>query len=390
MPQQTASPNTNQLTPDQLNGMQRRAVTQQAVKMKQNIFSGTFNPATTPVINIVPRNVGLILRFIVEYSFTVSNTDGANLATLTDYGPLNGFSNIQFTDLQNNQRHNTYGFHFGLVSSFKERQPFASAQTLAAAEYTAGNNFPVTAAPGTITHGTTGQIVKGFIEIPIAYSDDDLRGAIYANVVANQMLLALTINPQPFAATGDDTYAMYSGATGTITSVNVNVYQEYYDQLPIGAGGVVLPLLDISTVYQLNFSNFTSLAANTDNYYQYTNFRRYMSAIAVYNNSGTIGGRSNGADISYWAQVSSNFTNIFKVDPIEQARIARRTLGSDPPKGTYYFGTRMKPIYTLTYGNMQLDINPITAGANAYLLFLWEYFALQNVLSSAGSLPANG
>lgn len=376
-------------TPDQLNSLQRKAVVSQSTKMKQNIFSGTFNPTTSPVINIVPRNVGLILRFIVECVFTVNNTDGANLATLTDYGALNGLSNVQFTDLQNNQRHNTYGMHFGLLSSYKDRMPFASAQTLAASEANFGNNFPIISATPTIAHGAQGT-VRVVYEIPIAYSDDDLRGAIYANVVANQMLLALTLNPQPFAATGDDTFAMYSGATGNIGSVVVNVYQEYYDQLPMGAQGVVLPVLDISTVYQLNFSQFNQLAANSDNYYQYTNFRRYLSAIALYNSTGTIGGRANGSDINYWARVSANFTNIFKVDPLEQARISRRILGTDPPKGTYYFGSRDKPIYTLTYGNTQIDINPNTAGNNAYLLFLWEYMALQNVLSSAGSLPSNG
>jgi hypothetical protein len=381
---------TQQVNPMQLNGLQRKQVVQQSVKMKQNIFSGTFNPATTPVINVVPRNVGLIIRFIVEVVATVTNTGTSAAATLTDFGPMNIFSNIQFTDLQNNQRHNTYGFHFGLVSSFKERQAFASAQTLAVAEGTFGNNFPVISATASVADNNGTGTVRTFYEIPIAYSDEDLRGAIYANVVANQMQLALTVNPQPFAATGDDTFAMYKSSTGVINSVTVNVYQEYYDQLPTGASGVVLPLLDISTVYQLNFSQFTSIAPGTDNYYQYTNFRRYMSAIGIYNNSGTVGGRSNGSDINYWAQVSANFTNIFKVDPLEQARLARRILGVDPPPGTYYFGSRQKPIYTLTYGNMQLDINPITAGANAYLLFLWEFFALQNVLSSAGSLPANG
>jgi hypothetical protein len=386
-----------QLSPTQLNAMQRKAVTGQAVKMKQSIFSGTFNPATTPVLNIVPRNVGLILRFIVEITASFTTTvpgSGTATATLTDFGALNVFNNIQFTDLQNNQRHNTYGFHFGLLSSFKERQAFAGASTLAAADANFGNNFPIVTATGTIA-STAGSAAgtgtcRTVLEIPIAYSDDDLRGAIYANVVANQMNLALQFNPNPYAASGDDTFAVYAGAAGTMTSVTVDVYQEYYDQLPMGATGVVLPVLDISTVYQLTFSNFTSIAANTDNYYQYTNFRRYLSAIGIYNSTGTLNGRMNGSDVGYWARVSANFTNIYKVDPLEQARIARRILGVDPPKGVYYFPSRDKPIYTLTYGNTQIDLNPISAGANAYLLFLWEFMALQNVLSTAGSLPSNG
>lgn len=387
MPPQAAAQSAQQMTPQQLNSAQRRAVLSQSVKMKQNIFSGTFNPATNPVLNIIPRNVGLILRYIVEVVATFNNTGSTTAATPTDFGGMNIFSNVQFTDLQNNQRHNTYGFHFGLVSSYKERQPFAACQALAVAEANFGNNFAVISQTASIAAGGSGTI-KTVYEIPLAYSDEDLRGAIYANVVANQMNLALTFNPAPFAASGDDTFAVYKSNTGTMTNCIVNVYQEYLDQLPIGAGGVVLPVLDISTVYQLNFSQFNNLAANTDNYFQYTNFRRYLSAIGIYNSTGGAGGRVGGGDINYLARVSANFTNIFKVDPYEQARIGRRILGVDPPPGVYYFPSREKPIYTLTYGNTQLDFNPNTAGGNNYLLFLWEYMALQNILSSAGSLPS--
>lgn len=379
-----------QMSPAQLNMLQRKAVLEQGVRMKQVVFQGTFNPTQQPVVTVIPRNVGLITRFIVECVTHVTNTDTGD-ATLTDFGVLNALSNIQFTDLQNNQRHNTYGFHFGLLASAKERMPFASAQQLSSSQGNFGNNFPIVQSVTPLPHTTLNTAdLRTTYEIPIAYSDHDLRGAIYANVVANQMSLALTINPTPFAATGDDTYAIYKGATGVITSMDVTVYQEYIDQLPMGAQGVVLPAIDISTVYQLLFSNFTNIAVGQDFYLQYTNFRRYFSAFGVYNNSGTVGGRSNGSDINYWAQVSANFTNIWKVDPLEQARQTRRIIGSDPPLGVYYFPTRQQPIYTLTYGNMQIDLNPKIAGANAYLLMMWEFVALQNTLSNAGSLPANG
>jgi P3 major capsid protein len=377
-----------QQSPEQLNAAQRALVKAQSVKMKQAIYSGTITPANGNVVNIVPRNVGLILRFIIEFNATFAILGGGSTSA-TDFGALNVFSNIQFTDLQNNQRHNTYGSHFGLVSSFKDGQPYASATAPTQTEGNFGANWSLTATTAPTT-GATGT-AKGFLEVPIAYSDDDLRGAIYANVVANQMQLQLTINPSPAPTTGDDTFQVFHGANASsISSVTINVYQEYLDQLPLGPQGAVLPVLDISTVYQLLYTNFTAIAAGQDYYVQYTNFRRYMSAIGIYNNSGTTGGRSTGGDINYWAQVSSNFTNIFKVDPLEQARIARRLLRCDPPSGTYYFGTRKHPIYTLAYGNMQIDLNPITAGASAYLLMLWEFFALQNTLSSAGSLPANG
>jgi hypothetical protein len=378
-----------QMSPTQLNALQRKAVLSQSTRMKQQIYSGTFNPANLggQPLNVNVRPVGLITKFIVEVVCAYPEL-GSGAVTVTDFGALNALSNISFWDLQNNQRHNSFGFHFGLLSSFKERLPFVGAQSYAQKQGSFGANWSLVSAtvPTTSAAGSS----RSVYEIPIAYSDDDLRGAIYANVVSNQMNLQLTVNPNAVVASGDDTYAVFYGAAGSMSSVTINVYQEYLDQLPVGAQGIVLPSLDISTIYQVLNTNFNGLAANTDFYVQYTNFRKYLSQIMVYNNSGTVGGREVGADINYWQLVSANFTPIFKEDPLERARIARRILQTDPPPGVYYFPSRMQPINTLTYGNMQLDLNPSAAGAQSYLLCLSEFFGQQNVLSQAGSLPANG
>lgn len=378
----------NQLTPDQLNSMQRRAVLAQAVPMKQSVFSSTFNPANGNVINIVPRNVGLIKRFLVEVTATFAQL-GSGTTAVTDFGAMNLLSGVQFTDLQNNQRHNTTGLHLALVAAFKDRHPYLGAQTYAQVGGAFGGNWSLVSATAPTT-GATGS-ARYVYEVPLAYSDDDLRGAIYAGVVSNQMNLQLTINPNPAPASGDDSFAVFYGSSASsISSVTINVYQEYLDQLPVGQTGIVVPILDVSTVYQLLYTNFTSIAANQDYYVQYTNFRKYLSQLAIYNNSGTVGGRALGTDITYFALVAANFTNIWNVGPLEQARIARRILGTDPPKGTYYFPSRTRPIDTLTYGNMQLDVKPSTAGASAYLYVMSEFFALQQTLANAGSLPANG
>jgi P3 major capsid protein len=394
MPTATKPAPAAQLTPEQINGIQRRMILKQAVKMKQQIFSTTIaNPgANNNVINVVPRNVGLVIRFLVEVICNYAVTTGAS-AAVSDFGALNSLSNVQFTDLQNNQRHNTTGLHLGMVAAFKEQQPWLGAMSLAQEAGNYGGNWGIASAvaPTTSVVGSS----RVVYEVPIAIHDDDLRGAIYAGVVANQMNLQLTVNPTPTVLpANDDTFAVFSGAGvtggGAITSVTVNVYQEYYDQLPIGQSGVVLPVLDVSTVYQLLYTNFTAIAAGQDFYIPYTNYRKYLSQLAIYNNSGGQGGRVTGADITYWAQVAANFTNIFNVGPLEQARIARRILGTDPPPGLYYFPSRSKPIDTLNYGNMQLDIKPITAGAKAYCYVMSEFIAYQNALANAGSLPANG
>jgi hypothetical protein len=369
--------------------MQRQQVLSQSVKRKQQIASTTFNPANG---NVYTCNtilaVGLILRFYVEVICTYAEL-GSGTATVTDFGPMNSLSNIQFTDLQNNQRHNAPGVQFALTQSFKDKMPFVSAQTLAQAEGNFGANWQLAYANAPTT-GATGS-TRVVYEIPVAYSDDDLRGAIYANVVSNQMNLQLTVNPNPAPATGDDTFAVFYGSAvaSSITSVTINIYQEYLDQLPIGQNGIVLPQLDISTLYQLLYTNFANLTAGQDNYVQYTNFRRFMSLVTIFNSTGTRGGRLVGSDITFWKLVSANLTSIFQVSPYEQARVQRRILGCDPPPGTYYFPSRKQPIYTLATGNMQLDLVPTVASGSAYLFVMWEFFAQQNTLTQAGSLPAS-
>lgn len=388
---QRAPQNAQQMNPWQINLMQRRQVLSQAVKRKQQIASVTFNPANG---NIYTCNtilaVGLLLRFYVEVICTYAELGGGGTAVVTDFAAMNSLSNIQFTDLQNNQRHNATGLQFALTQSFKDKLPFVGAQEYAQSEGNFGANWDLAYATPPTTEATGSSRVV--YEIPIAYSDDDLRGAIYANVVSNQMNLQLTVNPNPIPNAGDDTFAVFyatAGAAGSCTSVTINIYQEYLDQLPIGQNGIVLPQLDISTLYQLLYTNFANLTANQDNYVQYTNFRRFMSLIEIFNSTGTRGGRNVGSDITFWKLVSANLTSIFQESPYERARVQRRILETDPPPGTYYFPSRTHPVYTLATGNMQLDLVPSVAGAGAYLYTMWEFFAQQNTLTQAGSLPAS-
>lgn len=380
------------MSPQQINGLQRQAVLQQAVSMTQNISSSTVFPPSNPVLNIVPRNVGLIKRFIVEIVGTIVNGGGA-VATLTDNGISNILSQVQFTDLNNNVRINTSGLHLSLLASAKRRHPYIASSGFNAAS---GNNvsgafnvapgvWGVFQAPATIASGATGTI-RIVYEIPLAYTNHDLRGAVYANVINASMNLQLTFNQNACSASTDTTFSVYGGSAGTFSQATVNIYQEYLDQLPVGKNGVVLPIMDISTVYELKNTTFSAISPNNDYPIPFTNFRDFHSVFTVYNNNGLTAGRTYGTDINYWALQSANFTNIWKIDPLLAAARAREVFGTDLPAGTYYHSFREKPISTTQYGNMELVVNPITATANAYVTAMWEDMALVNTLTSAGSL----
>jgi len=394
-----------QYTPQQLNAIARAAIKQQAVKMEQSIFSSTYTASgttnisnTQPVVNVIPRNVGLIKGFWVKISATITNGSGVQI-DLSDFGPANLLSQIQFNDLNNNTRIQTTGWHLNVIDSVKARRPFGTSLVR-----TTGDDSPVNygsnwtqqiSAPATIAAAGSGTVIMWYW-VPLAYSEDDLRGAVYANVVNATMQLNLTFNPTPVVASGtDSTSAIYVGdvagsvALARISAATVTVYQTYMDQLPTGQGGVLLPILDLATIYELKNTTLSAISAGQDFPIQYANFRDFLSTTAIYVNTASTGARGVGADINYWSLQSANFTNIWKKEPGLIALQTRNHLQTDTPPGTYYFGSREKPISTVQYGNMQLVLNASTAGTGAYVLAGFEDFALVQTLSMAGSLAAS-
>lgn len=391
----TVNSPSSRLSMQQYNDMARQQLIDGSILKKQKIFSWTGDPATiNNTLNVggqYVRMAGLLTRFIVEVTATFS-TLSSGTATETQIGRANLLSNVQFNDLQNNQRHNCPGVQLALTSSFKRHYPFGTAFTAGStfAGATIGSRVPMSyaTAPTTTVAGSARQVY----EIPVAVSPKRLEGAIFLGVYGSQLNLQLQINPNPAPFAGDSTFAVFYGsaATSSISSVTVTVYQEYYDQLPMNNGAYVLPPLDISTVYQLISQNFTNLVANQDYYIPYANYRKYLSQSLIYNNSGADGGLSNdGSDINYLALVAANFTPIWNVEPLEQLRTMREQFMTDLFKGLYVFKTYDKPVDTQNYGNMQLDVNPVIAGASAYAYVMSEFIAYQNQIAQAPSLPAN-
>ena len=389
-------------SPQQLNALASQLVLGQAVEMQQQVYAQLVDPTKQTVLNINPRNVGLIKGFIVEIIAHFQNT-GTVALTPTDFNVDNLLSQIVFTDLNNNTRIQTTGWHLGLMNSIKARRPYGSALvngTGIDAPVNYGSNWAVEslgsggtslAAPSGSTAGAS-TTLKHRCYIPLAYSDRDLRGAVYANVINNTMVLQLTLNSNPVAVNTSDTlnaiYKGAAGAAGALSQVQVNVYQIYLDQLPRSTNGApVLPILDLSTIYELKNTAFSNMSSGTDFPVQYPNFRDFLSTVAVFSPDGAA--RNVGSDINYWAVVSANFTNIWKLPPEIIAMKTRQIIGSDLPPGCYYFNSRQKPISTVQFGNMQLLINPAgTIGTGSYLQIGWEDFALVNTLTQAGSLPA--
>lgn len=382
-----------QMTPQQANMLNRQACIRQGVDMWQQIFQQTSTAGVGAIINLPLRNVGLIKRLYIRVAAEIT-TPATDTHTLTSLGLANFFSNITFTDLSNQTRINTSGWHLMMVSSAKRRRVFGAAVTTdTPLGYGSAFNPPsgatgVMSAPASLAASTTYNVYAIF-EVPFAYTDTDLRGAIYANVTNATLNLQLTVNPAMFAAsTADPTLSVYQSSAAllpTLTSFTLQVYQNYLDQLPVQQNGFpALPVLDLSTAYLLNNTPVGAVVQNQDNPIPYANFRDFMSTTVIYDNNGTL---NVGSDLAYLEIQSANYTNIIKFDPFTSAMQTRLILANDAPKGTYYFDHRHKPISTIQYGNMQLVINPSNVGGNgASFLMGYEALALINQITQAGSL----
>jgi hypothetical protein len=375
-----------QISPAMLNAQARAIVTNNAVKLNQQIFSQSINPATTPQVNVQPRNVGLILGFLVEVSGTILNTAAAQLDR-SNFGSSNILKNITFVDLNNVTRINTTGWHMGLLNSARQGFGFGGAYA-PNLPVNYGNIYAPFSGPATIAIGANTGLVKHTYWVPIAYSQDDLRGGIYAAIVNATMSLQLTLNTTPCVGAipaNDPLSAVYTGnaAANWQGNVQVNVNQVYLDQIPNGQNGPILPLMDLNTIYDLKYTTQNGLAVGQDFPVSYANFRQFLSTTLVYDNGGSYNA---GTDLNYLALTAANSTNIFKLTPNIAALQARQTFMADPPPGVYYFDHRGRPIDTVTFGNMQIVANPITVNAGAQLVVGYESFQQTSQLPAASSL----
>jgi hypothetical protein len=368
----------------------RSVILTQGVDRLQQIYSAATNPTNQTQVNVTPQNVGLVRGFLVKVSGTIANTNvGASGVALarTGFGSANLLRNIVFTDVNNQTRHQTQGWHVNMINSAK--QPMVMGGAYAPnVPVGYGNNYDVMTAPSAISVATGTAAVQMYFYIPLSYTKTDLRGAMWAGLVNATAQLQLEINPNPVVASGDAGLAVYSGNTGGWSgNVTITVWQDYIDQIPFVDGNPLLPQQDIQTLYQLNNTSLSSLVAGQDFGVPFANFRNFLSTTLVYDNAGVYNA---GTDINYFALQTANSSNVWKYGPEEAAFLARGTFMADPPVGSYYFNHRDKPIETQQFGNTQITINPsaVTSGASVWAGF--EYFAQASQVVYAGSLPSGG
>ena len=382
-------------TPQQLaqaNQIARQIVLGNAIKMKQQIYSAQVNPAQQNTINLsgnTIRNVGLLLGFIIEVSGAVETGSASIAAPLTPFGLANLVQQFQYNDLSNYTRVQVPGWHLATLNSVRQGFGYGGVYSNNI-PIGYGNNFPVYQGPTTLTAETLTPVRMQYY-LPIAYSSTDLRGAIWMGTVSASSNLQITLNQTPIVNSTDNpingAYQLASSGTpgGWSGNATVTVYQVYLDQIPNNpqTGQPILPTQDLNIVYELKQTTFTTPTQGQDFPMAYSNFRSFLSTLAVYDNGGVY---NNGSDINYWSLASANFTNIFKITPEIAALQARASIMTDFPLGAYFFESRDIPVNTINYGNMELNINASSAAAGARVLVGYEAFAQISQLVGASSL----
>lgn len=385
-----------------LNAQIRNLIVASGLKRTSLETSQVINPVTQPIFQFQPRNVGLQVGFLVNVQFNVAVAGGGTPLTLTPWGASNAFSEIIYDDLNNNRRIQTTGRHINQINTARSGIPFAAVDALATL---GGNAYPVSYGswyPSLISAAPTiaaaaNSDVNMLYYLPLAYSDDDLRGGVFSNVVQATQNLQFALNQQTVGARSltnwlGSVYCTANEATAplnvTVGNFTISVWRIYYDQLPVGNNGYLLPTLDLQTIYDIKHTTLGAPISGQDYSMPFTNFRDFLATTYTFvNRSDTTGAFATEADVNYLTMQAANYTEMFRVPPRIAATWARSTFGLDMPRGSFYIPTRKKPISTVAFGNVSIVSNFANVQTGAFTDIGYEAFSLQNQVGGAQSLP---
>ncbi len=362
----------NSPTPQQSNMQARQVVLATAERMNQNI--GTMNaqlngtPASLNGVATMRQrlfNVGLITSLDLDVTVSLNITAATALAKRA---PWNLFSAIRVKDFDGTDRINATGYQIWANRGIRTRLPHMLTYALNPPAVDDGQVYQLVVAPTAIGNNQT---LKFRLRVPVCYDpENDLTGALLAQATTGELYLECDLNPSVF---GVDEDGVYTTGAGTINSVAVRVVQNYL--APAGVGNqIVLPLLDVNTVYELNGSLMTNsdINANLEKLINIPNYRTVLSVMTEYVNGGVLNA---GTDLTQLRWLIGGNLPLRTYTPNDLVAEVRGHLGWDLPEGTYYMSTRFKPIDTSLYGNVQIGITPnnVQAG-NTYMRPLIESF----------------
>lgn len=335
-------------------------------------FLGTFTGGQlNGTTRIKLYNVGLITRLVLKVRADL--TIGTAVAVPSDKAPFNAIQSVKLTDFDNTDRVNCSGFQLFTVNCVR-RRTYAGFNNEAAPGVmgAAGTVFP------RIDTAIGAAVLEYFIEVPVAYDEQDLRGMMLAQTAVGESYLNLTWASSLVTNANDD--AVYSGAATTTvvfttpaTGFVVDVWQDFIYPQQIN----VIPPLDVATVYELagNVVSTDNLAVGQEKLMSLPNVRSVIGAYYNY----LFANQMDSVNVTKWRLIA-NGNNIL-MDETDFMRLwdMRSWLNSDLREGAYFFPFRERPIETALFGNVQVGMTPANVDANSRVETCYESFYLKGL-----------
>lgn len=343
----------------------RSALLQSAPRMRKSLGSFTGGlPGQSTRVKLF--NVGVTTKIYVEVIATYDV--GTAAATASPKAPWNIANRVRLTDYDGTDRVNVSGYQLWVINSLRDKAPYG---------YNNGAKSSILDYPRIDTTVGTSRQAAFIIEVPVSYSDSDLRGAMLTQTAVGETWLSIDWNSAFFSNANAD--AVFNGAaTTTISNVSItaNVFQEYL--LPQSIGGQVpLPTLDFMTVYELGgtLKSADNLAVGQEKLLNYPGVRQVIGAYFNFVNGGVMNAAN--VDISRFRLIA-NGNNVLREygakDKLFDQRISL-TSNFDLAPGTYFETHQDKPIETALYGNVQYGITPsVVSAGNTYIEVAFESF----------------
>lgn len=305
---------------------------------------------------------GVLLKVTVPVNVTAA-------ATASEFGPFNFLNQIQYTDFAGLQRVNTQGWLLHALNMFKGHKVFGNAVNYSGNPVTEKYlNTNILNVPTAVANAN----LEFFLYVPLAYDPrQDLRGAVLAQAIYGEHYLTLQL---PNALVGADPLQFpYTAGTVALQAGQVITVQAYMEYIMPQSGANNLPLIDLQTIYAVegNMQDSSNITAGADKYLNWPNNRSILSALHVFDQAAT-GGTLNETDVNTVTLLGNSNTNIQELTPDVIRMRMRYMLGTDIASGAYYMPSRVQPITTQLYGNVQTKFNIAAAGAGSYFLSQFE------------------
>lgn len=324
---------------------------------------GTFTESSAPegkTTRIKLQNTGILtkLGLVVTANVTIA-TDALGASPKS---PWNVIKQIKMTDFQGTDRVNCSGLQLWTLNSVRRKYP---------AFLNNGDLSDVSSMPVVPTDTGAGKEIKFYIEVPFAFSEVDLRGAILAQTGAGEQYLTITWN-EDFLQDGNDNGVYNSdGSSGTCTvnSIAVQVVQHYLMPQQI-SGQTPYPMLDLLTVYEINGNRLIAdnLTNGQERLLDYPNNRAIMGVYANYMNNNAM---SNA--IGQFRTIVNGNNVLTDLTNDQQLMMQRGWLsGADLKTGVFFFLHRGRVIETAQYGNVQVGLTPNASTTSPTLELMFE------------------